>query len=81
MKAQPRKVTTAPSQPSAPTQQVVQEQRPVLNHLNVNQILTIMKHFNATTRVRPTWQLLNKSSQLWNWDLRRDNISRPKLVN
>ncbi len=63
-------------------QQVVQEeQRPVSQPSFERQPnLTIMKHLQrATTRVRPAAAALNKHSQLWcNWDLRRDNISRPE---
>ena len=82
MKAQPRKVTTAPSQPSAPTQQVAQgEQRPVSQpsferqpNFDYNET-----HSMSQPGVRPTMAApQQEQSAFGNWDLRRDNISRPK---
>ena len=66
MKAQPRKVTTAPSHPSAPTQQVAQgEQRPVSQPHLRQPNLTIMKHLQCHNQEFVLQrQLLNKSSQL-----------------
>ena len=82
MKAQPRKVTTAPSQSSVPNQQVAQgEQRPVSQpsferqpNFDYNET-----HSMSQPGVRPTMAApQQEQSAFGNWDLRRDNISRPK---
>ncbi len=82
MKAQPRKVTTAPSQPSAPTQQVVQEeQRPVSQpsferqpNFDYNETPSMPQPGVRPAAAAPQ----QEQSAFGNWDLRRDNISRPE---
>ena len=82
IKAQPRKVTTAPSQPSAPTQQVVQEeQRPVSQpsferqpNFDYNETPSMPQPGVRPAAAAPQ----QEQSAFGNWDLRRDNISRPE---
>ncbi len=82
MKAQPRKVTTAPSQPSAPTQQVAQgEQRPVSQpsferqpNFDYNETPSMPQPGVRPAAATPQ----QEQSAFGNWDLRRDNISRPE---
>ena len=82
MKAQPRKVTTAPSQPSAPAQQVVQEeQRPVSQpsferqpNFDYNETPSMPQAGVRPAAAAPQ----QEQSAFGNWDLRRDNISRPE---
>ena len=82
MKAQPRKVTTAPSQPSAPTQQVAQgEQRPVSQpsferqpNFDYNETPSMPQAGVRPAAAAPQ----QEQSAFGNWDLRRDNISRPE---
>ena len=82
MKAQPRKVTTAPSQPSAPAQQVVQEeQRPVSQpsferqpNFDYNETPSMPQAGVRPAAAAPQ----EEKSAFGNWDLRRDNISRPE---
>ena len=82
MKAQPRKVTTAPSHPSAPTQQVAQgEQRPVSQpsferqpNFDYNETPSMPQPGVRPAAATPQ----QEQSAFGNWDLRRDNISRPE---
>ena len=82
MKAQPRKVTTAPSQPSAPTQQVAQgEQRPVSQpsferqpNFDYNETPSMPQAGVRPAAAAPQ----QEQSAFGNWDLKRDNISRPE---
>jgi cell division protein ftsZ len=82
IKAQPRKVTTAPSQSSAPTQQVVQEeQRPVSQpsferqpNFDYNETPSMPQPGVRPAAAAPQ----QEQSAFGNWDLRRDNISRPE---
>ena len=82
MKAQPRKVTTAPSQPSAPAQQVVQEeQRPVSQpsferqpNFDYNETPSMPQPGVRPAAAAPQ----QEQSAFGNLDLRRDNISRPE---
>ena len=82
IKAQPRKVTTAPSQASAPTQQVVQEeQRPVSQpsferqpNFDYNETPSMPQAGVRPAAAAPQ----QEQSAFGNWDLRRDNISRPE---
>ena len=82
IKAQPRKVTTAPSQPSAPTQQVVQEEQRTVSQPSFERQPNF--DYNETPSmpqpgVRPAAATpQQEQSAFGNWDLRRDNISRPE---
>ena len=82
VKAQPRKVTSVPSQPAAPVQQAIQEeQRPVSQpsferqpNFDYNETPSMPQ-----AGVRPAAAASQQEqSAFGNWDLRRDNISRPE---
>ena len=82
MKAQPRKVTTAPSQSSVPNQQVAQEQQRLGSQASFERQPNFdynETHSMSQPGVRPTMAApQQEQSAFGNWDLRRDNISRPK---
>ena len=75
-------MTTAPSQPSAPAQQVVQEeQRPVSQpsferqpNFDYNETPSMPQPGVRPAAATPQ----QEQSAFGNWDLRRDNISRPE---
>ena len=82
VKAQPRKVTSVPSQPAAPVQQAIQEeQRPVSQpsferqpNFDYNETPSMPQ-----AGVRPAAAASQQEqSAFGNWDLRRDTISRPE---
>lgn len=82
MKAQPRKVTTAPSQSSVPNQQVAQEQQRLGSQASFERQPNFdynETHSMSQPGVRPTVAApQQEQSAFGNWDLKRDNISRPK---
>lgn len=75
-------MTTAPSHPSAPTQQVAQgEQRPVSQpsferqpNFDYNETPSMPQPGVRPAAATPQ----QEQSAFGNWDLRRDNISRPE---
>ena len=82
VKAQPRKVTSVPSQPAAPVQQSMQEeQRPVSQpsferqpNFDYNETPSMPQAGVRPAAAAPQ----QEQSAFGNWDLRRDNISRPE---
>ena len=82
VKAQPRKVTSVPSQPAAPVQQSIQEeQRPVSQpsferqpNFDYNETPSMPQAGVRPAAAAPQ----QEQSAFGNWDLRRDNISRPE---